>query len=383
MNKNIILSFVLTLFIIGIIAPIGLAYIDIGDGGGGGSTTYTSTRTSTKYATKTGSYLFNRHTYYAQETRSGTATATRTSTISQVDADNLAKAAADAAAQALADTNAQNAANTAAYQLAISYKTALFVHGWGFGTSSDFASLKTLFDAIGWFTNTISIDFYAGNSGCETEFYEYGVSVLTPIEIVACLLKNYILRMHATPTTDPEHIGDSLFLIAHSMGGLVCRQMVKYYYDELKTAGITVRHLATLATPNFGAPIGGFSFTTQGFQMASYWGFHDLLNNLNTGDRTPYSVSDSSSYADIRYSTYSGDLLDIIVPCWNVALDNRVWVIFHPLAPITHLFSIITGTSNDARNHNGYVGIDHAEVLTDITIQNQLFYNIYRLNGAV
>ena len=186
--------------------------------------------------------------------------------------------------------------------------------------------------------------------------------------------------MHNTPTSNPEHIGDNLFLISHSMGGLVCRSLVKYFYTELKAAGITIRHVATLATPNFGAPIGAFSFCTQGYEMASFWGFHYLLNDLNTGDRTPYSVSDSGSNSDIRYSTYAGDLSDIIVPFFNVALDNRVWLIYHP--PTLVLFSIIVGTSNDVINHIGYAGIDHGEILTDITVQNQLFMDIYRLNGA-
>ena len=103
--RYILVSFCLIFLMFGIIAPLGLAYLDPGDGGGGGGTTYTATRSSTKYATKIGSYVYNRHAYYAQETRSGTATCTRTSTISQQDANNKAQAAANAAAQSLANTN--------------------------------------------------------------------------------------------------------------------------------------------------------------------------------------------------------------------------------------------------------------------------------------
>ena len=392
---------IILMFTVGIFLPaFASAYLDSGGGGGGGTTYYatrSATKSSTKTVTKTVSQTVTK-TYDEPHTVSRTATASRTatitasatksstktrsSTVSQSAADSAAQSAADSAAQSAADSAAtatatidagvaaQSAANSAAFNaVATAFadldSTAILIHGWGpnsdTGASHEFSSMLSRVQADSFFENAFSIDYYYhsgdsyAQSHTEQEFYDYGVTTNTHIGTVASLLKDYLIRMHDKPDTDPERIRDNLYIFAHSMGGLVSRYMVKHYYNDLKSAGINIRHIAMFGTPNFGCLIGAFGFSIQSSEMSRTWFQEAFLDGLALGDRTPCSWSDSVN-SDIYYTTYTGGA-DFIGTTDNVALDDR-------------FFWWQDGYANDVTNFGLYDGVNHGQLLTDLGVYN-------------
>ena len=93
----------------------------------------------------------------------------------------------------------------------------------------------------------VKIDYY----GKDTSVPEFsGVTEGTYIEDIAQRLAFYLMRLK-----DEGMIRNRVDIAAHSMGGLVVRHMIERYYVFLKDEGITIDHVATIATPNHGTGI--------------------------------------------------------------------------------------------------------------------------------
>lgn len=180
----------------------------------------------------------------------------------------------------------------------------LLVHGYE-GSSSGFNTLQTYDCFVNYYgtENIIAIDYYDDNIGCEPEFSD--VTIYTSIGSIGHLFKDYILHNFGN--------GDTIDIIAHSMGGLVTRYMVKHHYPVLRDAGITINHIATCGTPNHGTNwatifawfVPGVITLFGGTQALQMCVGSSFLNSLNADDETPYSVDDSGEDATIEYSTFA------------------------------------------------------------------------------
>jgi pimeloyl-ACP methyl ester carboxylesterase len=233
--------------------------------------------------------------------------------------------------------------------------TLLFVHGY-VGRGSQFNTLINYFEPLNMYDNILAIDYYntEDRPRVEPEFIlSYNtVDVWTSITVVAELLKDYIINRHSHGL-----LGSQLDIVCHSMGGLVTRYMIKYYYNTIRAHGITINKVGLIATPNYGIPFGTFGFTTQTFEMDCWlnpFGFLNTLNNLN-GDDTPFSVSDGGSNANILYSTYTG-VNDILQ--WG---DGVVSSDSSPLK------------DNDVTNYGFYLDTSHDQMLTSSAVMSDLY----------
>ncbi|MFX0030425.1 MAG: esterase/lipase family protein, partial [Candidatus Hermodarchaeota archaeon] len=145
--------------------------------------------------------------------------------------------------------------------------------------------------------NIIAFSYYGNKPNCPNEFID--VDFDTPIETIAEKLRDFLIRL------DSEDPIEYLDIICFSMGGIVARYMIKHFYGDLKSAGISIAHVATLGSPHYYAHWAKFvAFRdVQTFQLSELSPFLPLLNGL---DDTPHSLSDSGKYNDIKYSVYRG-----------------------------------------------------------------------------
>jgi hypothetical protein len=232
-------------------------------------------------------------------------------------------------------------------------RTLICVHGY-LGDSSAFNTLKNRANIKGYYDNIIAIDYYNTHSGYETEFKD--VTCWTSLNDVSVQLKNYIVNKH-----NSGQIGYKVDIVCHSMGGLIVRHMIKNFYPAIKSAGVTIYHVATIGTPNHGVVGGILGCTTQTLEMEAI--FSLFLIALNFGDETPNSKSDSTTYHDVKYSVQRG-LLPIIgndglVEPWSAALySNDVY---------------LYGTDYVLGYGIVYNMVNHGDLLTSNSVANDLY----------
>ncbi len=186
--------------------------------------------------------------------------------------------------------------------------TLVCIHGY-WCDSLDFDDIRADPSFIAYYgsENMVCVDYYDDN----TDAPEFdGVYDDTHIIDVADKVCDYLIRLKSEGV-----LNSHLDIVAHSMGGLVTRSLIKWHYPELKANGMTIDHVGMLATPNHGS-IGAYYWGMNAQCEDMDPGFSTLLPVLNDetyGGITPYSVSDTHlTYSDIQYSTYWG-WLDIIV----------------------------------------------------------------------
>lgn len=116
------------------------------------------------------------------------------------------------------------------------------------GTSSNPHPVYAPF--VDYFTNTLGFQYVTQNQPLPDTrgnvLIGYGYDWRQPNQSTAQLLASY-LQQKVVPT----YPGAQLWLVAHSMGGLVCR----YILEAIEPAGVTVQGLITLGTPHLGAPL--------------------------------------------------------------------------------------------------------------------------------
>ena len=197
-------------------------------------------------------------------------------------------------------------------------RTLLLVHGWKdsslifnglLADEFDYSPQNNINDFKDYYgtadKNIIKIDYYGENT-LITEFKE--VTVSTSITEIASKLATCLLRLKRE-----NKIYDHLDIAAHSMGGLIVRYMVKHYYIQLKDAGITIDHIATIATPNHGTTlallamlIGITANDVQALEMVTNSAF---LTSVNNEIETPYNINYSGNYNTIKWCTFRGRVL--------------------------------------------------------------------------
>ncbi|MFX1571040.1 MAG: LamG-like jellyroll fold domain-containing protein [Promethearchaeota archaeon] len=225
----------------------------------------------------------------------------------------------------------------------------LLVHGWT-GNSHGWDELVTYDPFMIYYGNNINaIDYYGDHAGCEPEFSD--VTLYTQIETIGMNLKDYILANYQA--------GDVLDILAHSMGGLVTRACIKNHYQIIKDHGITIKHIGTAGTPNHGVVwasllmalsvtwtgvIGG----TQAIEMAAGSLF---LNELNSGDETPYSADKGGPYDTIEWSTYAIANIENILSCTDGVVDTYSI----PLSGASNHHYTILGGTNPGGLHADYM----------------------------
>ena len=131
-------------------------------------------------------------------------------------------------------------------------KTLLLIHGFsGDKTSWDPYIGNTAFIKEYGVSNIKAISYYSvDNDPSWNPLYGgYGNPVTidwdTPIEDIAFHLLNWII--------DPNNgVNPTIDIVAHSMGGLIVRYLIKYYYTFLKMRGFTIDDVVLIATPNHG-----------------------------------------------------------------------------------------------------------------------------------
>ena len=230
--------------------------------------------------------------------------------------------------------------------------TLLLVHGYGLSAKIHYEDTYTDPYIISFYNSVVPIDYY-GDVPSSAQTYSLGRSDFdfdTPIEDIALELKNFILNPNNSAL-----FYETIDVIGYSIGGLIIRYLIMNYYEEIKVANLTFENVLLIATPNHGAYhlngltninvilfavlgvlfclvllfsdeekkmlrlvsillcfiamifvniiLGSRILSVQAYQIQ--FG-SDFLQNLNTGDETPYSVDDSPPYNDINWSTFRG-----------------------------------------------------------------------------
>jgi len=169
----------------------------------------------------------------------------------------------------------------------------------------------------------------------------------TPIGNISNALAQYIID-------HPEKFHETIDIVAHSMGGLVVRNMIKQRHPDLVAAGYKIGDVALIATPNHGTWLAEFPYFILGvgvilalilLYLGHLWAalaalvigiivsfildlaqaviggvqgeqmkvvFQPLLGNpfleeLNAPDETPYGIDDTAAaYPHLSWSTYRG-----------------------------------------------------------------------------
>lgn len=136
--------------------------------------------------------------------------------------------------------------------------TLLCLHGWGGTGEKAFNWTRTKPDVndnsisdfwdyygAGGAPNVILLPSYNNETTDDPEFDH--VNSGAPIEYTAEAIKNYIVNRH-----NIGEIKDNLDILTYSFGGPIGRYLAKAFYSELKDAGVTIRHVGTIAGPNHG-----------------------------------------------------------------------------------------------------------------------------------
>lgn len=185
-----------------------------------------------------------------------------------------------------------------------SQRTLILVHGFKFFRYYEWGDVP--FDPSFWETYLTSLEYiYAYDNIIVISYYGYftayrfakdstgklvpiGTDVLpvfmncyTLIEDIASELALYIMYYYS-------YISDNVDIVCHSMGGLVTRFMIKYFYVDIQNfytalgRNFIINNVCTIATPNHGiwysALLGAFAFCAQGIEMGDKSPFILLLN---------------------------------------------------------------------------------------------------------
>ena len=220
-------------------------------------------------------------------------------------------------------------------------RTLLCVHGFT-GSSLQFADFATNTNFSDFYDNIIAVDYYYANNYTGNRIMAEYVDQNTPIGNIGNALAQYIID-------HPEKFHETIDIVAHSMGGLVVRYMIKHKYPALVVAGYKIDDIALIATPNHGTwltepPIfllgvgtvigiillylnhllGGLAFLLIGVIGSLIWTlivgffsgvqgeemnvlFNPFLEYLNSPDETPYGIDDREvAYQHITWSTFRG-----------------------------------------------------------------------------
>ena len=161
--------------------------------------------------------------------------------------------------------------------------------------------------------NIINVDLY--NFSGNTPNRSIG------IEDFSAYLRDYLFSKY-------KLINEYVDFIAHSMGGLIIRYMIKQWYYEIKgffdikrSYNFQIHHVCMIATPNHGVPLARLAFWDK--QACDIDFISKFIKNLNKKDETPYGLGDPNGF--IQWYTYRGSVLfnwDYVVPTKSVPLKG-------------------------------------------------------------
>ncbi len=164
-----------------------------------------------------------------------------------------------------------------------------------------------------------------------------GIGKTPPIQVFATKLGELILRVRELACKDPENeiTPDAFrcYLVAHSMGGLVCRAFLQNPKNDRQNARQYVDKFFTYATPHNGIDMAGINVPS--------WLNADDINNFNRDNMAKYLALDQLPKKP------SGDRVDWIpdarfsserIFCM-VAIRSRYWL----------RLEVSSGTSRDER----------------------------------
>ena len=120
-----------------------------------------------------------------------------------------------------------------------------FVHGY-FGDSSDFNDMQAELKRQGllsYYNGLYNFSYYDAYGVSTSE----GKNILhwcTTVSDYALDFANYLIAHHGP--------GTQVNIVAHSLGGIITRQMLALYRTNLESAGIDIGTVVTLGTPNYG-----------------------------------------------------------------------------------------------------------------------------------
>ncbi|TFG04182.1 MAG: hypothetical protein EU536_05080, partial [Promethearchaeota archaeon] len=295
-------------------------------------------------------------------------------------------------------------------------RTLLCVHGYT-GSSVQFDDFLTNPDLGAFYNNIVAVDYYKDNDHYGHRILEEYGDVNIPIAEIGDALVAYILG-------HPETFHTTIDIVAHSMGGLVVREMIKYRYLDLVAAGYRIDDVALIATPNHGTwisefplfllglvtvvsailfyldrVIGGLAVIIGGVLISIFLAFligfiggtqgeqmnvilNRTLTTLNSPDETPYGVDDEDDlYKHISWSTYRGNKGIWIQPKPPFFGSSWLFVIINPFIyfeggedGLVHCSSV---PLNGAHNYGPFIR-DHNELLDlNTIISDNFFEKIY------
>jgi hypothetical protein len=181
-----------------------------------------------------------------------------------------------------------------------------------------------------------------------------------PIETIAFAFAFYIMQ-------DLNYIGENVDIVCHSMGGLVTRYMIKYFYDAIKTAYwnafgriFTIHSVCTVGTPNHGVIYGWLVPVTQTIEMGPLSPFLIELNNFLVYPGTEIPLS--GIY--INWFTYRGGpyILE------GARADGIVETISVP---------ILSTSSEVFATNRGIFNVDHGVIQSGAMVNNVVFNDLF------
>ncbi|MBY9006270.1 MAG: right-handed parallel beta-helix repeat-containing protein [Candidatus Lokiarchaeota archaeon] len=194
-------------------------------------------------------------------------------------------------------------------------RSLLLVHGWN-GNIGQFDNIRNDLEIKNTYINIDRVEYNNRN------FMGVDVSMFSPsIRELSGLMAEYLMK-------NIDKFEGKLDIVCHSMGGLIIRAMIKYYYHiiqsffEQKGLIFEIDHVATIATPNYGASICAILLVIfpipilflAGDQVNDMVPGSSFLKNLNKNNDAPYND-------EIDWFTYGGGR-DVVVFSSYVPLDN-------------------------------------------------------------
>ncbi|MBY8992469.1 MAG: hypothetical protein KGD58_17110 [Candidatus Lokiarchaeota archaeon] len=179
------------------------------------------------------------------------------------------------------------------------------------------------------------------------------IPAVTSIAFIALVLKDFIKLNYM-------HIGDKVDFLCHSMGGLVTRWMIKFYYGEIQAhysdhgKVFDIENVCMIATPNHGVWLAAIlslfipPFPAQILEMIGVPP-SPFLFILNAFDETPYQP-------DISWYTYRSGFLIV------------------GLLRVDGLVDEVSAQLNGAVNRGSFNGFDH-EALRHSDMVKTIIYN--------
>lgn len=182
-----------------------------------------------------------------------------------------------------------------------------FVHGY-FGNTESWNDLYSYLDDHDILSDYDSVAYF--------DYTEYWLQLFPDWDIYDvhenCIVTSFAWRLVEDIVNAGYEAGTQIDIVSHSLGGLIAREMLRYYRSTLRICDIDVGRVITLGTPHYGTYLGDGSVPSELILfLTSLWGPNwdsNLLDTLVPESDFLLTLNDNpAQYSyDIEWTTISG-----------------------------------------------------------------------------